>query len=78
VFLLVACEDFLSKIGWTMGVFPCYSGDVSGRGSAGKYARLGDDDAVGMSYTGSTPALGAGRPGSIPGIPTVSLSESLF
>ena len=30
----------------------------------------------GPSYTGSTPALGAGRPGSIPGIPTMVLSGS--
>ena len=41
-----------------------------------QYACFGDDVAVGMSYTGSTPALGAGRPGSIPGIPTVVLSDS--
>ena len=42
-----------------------------------QYACFGDDATVGMSYTGSTPALGAGRPGSIPGIPTVVLSERL-
>lgn len=39
--------------------------------------RAGDRiEILGMSYTGSTPALGAGRPGSIPGIPTVVLSDS--